>query len=128
MCVAGKIAYHLYTFDTSKSDGIVKLIRKSRWHSQQETNNKRKYKFISHCELILIYWYQDNFIAGFDFNPNGEIAVTIDCYGVCLISDVNTDDYRFHLDMEMTTRFGKQQFEYLKYSKSFFPLVVPLFL
>jgi len=34
MCVEGKIAYHLYNFGTSKSDGILKLIRKSRWHSQ----------------------------------------------------------------------------------------------
>ena len=42
MCVGGKIAYHLYNFDTSKSDGIVKLIRKSRWHSQysNESGNK----------------------------------------------------------------------------------------
>ena len=34
MGVGGKTAYHLYNFSTSKSDGIVKLIRKSRWHSQ----------------------------------------------------------------------------------------------
>ena len=34
MCVGNKIAYHLYNFDTSKSDGIIKLIRKSKWHSQ----------------------------------------------------------------------------------------------
>ena len=34
ICVGGKIAYHLYKFDTSKPDGIVKLIRKSSWHSQ----------------------------------------------------------------------------------------------
>jgi len=41
MCVEGKIAYHLYNFGTSKSDSIVKLIRKTRWHSQysiQESN------------------------------------------------------------------------------------------
>ena len=34
ICAEGKIAYHLYGFGTSKSDGIVKLIRKSKWHSQ----------------------------------------------------------------------------------------------
>ena len=37
MCVEGKIAYHLYNFGTSKSGGIVKLIRKTRWHSQYST-------------------------------------------------------------------------------------------
>ena len=37
MWVGGKIAYHLYHFGTSKSDGIIKLIRKSRWHSQYST-------------------------------------------------------------------------------------------
>ena len=39
MCVGGKIAYHMYNFDTSKSGGIVKLIRKSRWHSQYRTGD-----------------------------------------------------------------------------------------
>ena len=34
MCVEVKIAYHLYSFGTSRADGIVKLIKKSRWHSQ----------------------------------------------------------------------------------------------
>ena len=34
ICVGGKIAYHLYKFGTSKSDGVAKLIRKSSWHSQ----------------------------------------------------------------------------------------------
>ena len=32
--VEGKIAYHLYNFITGKTGNIVKLIRKSRWHSQ----------------------------------------------------------------------------------------------
>ena len=36
--VEGKIANHLYIFTTSKADNIVKLIRKSRWHSQHRTN------------------------------------------------------------------------------------------
>mgnify|MGYP007014816418 CR=1 FL=1 len=37
MPVKGKIAYHLYNFGTSKSDVIIKLIRKSSWHSQYST-------------------------------------------------------------------------------------------
>ena len=66
--------------------------------------------FISQCLLILIYLYLDNNIAGLDFNPNGVIAATIDIYGVCLISDVNTDSYRFHLNMEMKNNVGKSYF------------------
>ena len=37
MGFGGKIAYQLYNLDTWKSDGIVKLNRKSRWHSQYST-------------------------------------------------------------------------------------------
>ena len=39
------------------------------------------------------------FITGLDFHPVGEIVATIDRYGVCLISDINTDTYQFHLGM-----------------------------
>ena len=36
--VGGKISYHLYNFSTSKaSNNIMKLIRKSKWHSQYST-------------------------------------------------------------------------------------------
>ena len=41
MCVGRKIAYHLFSFGTSKSDANVKLVRKSKWHFQygtQESN------------------------------------------------------------------------------------------
>lgn len=38
-----------------------------------------------------------NTVTGFDFDPTGEIAATIDSNGVCLISNVNTDNYNFHL-------------------------------
>ena len=40
--VKGEIAYHLYSFATSKAGNIVNLIRKSRWHSQHtdEAGNK----------------------------------------------------------------------------------------
>ncbi len=40
-----------------------------------------------------------NFVAGFDFNPAGESIATIDACGACLISDVNTDNYGFHLQV-----------------------------
>ena len=38
----------------------------------------------------------DNAISGLDFNPSGTLIVSIDYSGVCLISDINTDDYSFH--------------------------------
>ena len=52
----------------------------------------------------------DNFISSFDFNPTGETAANIDLYGTCLISDVNTDNYSFHLKMEKKRGAGKQDF------------------
>ncbi len=39
-----------------------------------------------------------NFVASFDFNPAGESIATIDAYGVCLISDVNTNNYGFQFE------------------------------
>ena len=57
---------------------------------------------------MLIYLYLGSIISGLDFNPNGEIAATIDNYGICLISDVNTDSYRFHVNMEIKNEWGKQ--------------------
>ena len=66
-------------------------------------------KFISYVKLVLICLYLGSFIAGLDFSPNGELAATIDSDGVCLISDVNTDSYHFHLNMELKNEdgFGK---------------------
>ena len=58
---------------------------------------------------MLINLYIENVIAGLDFSPNGETVTTIDKYGVCLISDVNTDNYHFHLNMEVEN-LGKQNF------------------
>ena len=58
-------------------------------------------QFISHSQPILICLYLGSFIVGLDFNPTGETVATIDNYGVCLISDVNTDSCRFHMNMEM---------------------------
>ena len=43
--------------------------------------------------------YLDNTITGLDFNSLGTLVAAIDKWGVCLISDVNTNDYSFHLQM-----------------------------
>ena len=37
--VTGRIAYHLYKITTSKAGNNVQLIRKSRWHSQQSSDD-----------------------------------------------------------------------------------------
>ena len=56
----------------------------------------------------LLYVYLENYITSLDFNPNGEIAATLDRSGVCVISDVNTDSYRFHVNMSS----GQEYFEF----------------
>ena len=38
-------------------------------------------------------------VSGLDFNPTGEYVATIDWEDVCLISDVNTNNYRFHKEL-----------------------------
>ena len=38
-------------------------------------------------------------ITGLDFNPTGEYVATIDMYGVCLVTDVTTANYRFHKEI-----------------------------
>ncbi len=57
----------------------------------------------------------DNFITAFDFNPAGESIATINAYGVCLISDVNTNNYAFHLQFENTPS-SRGKSEYQKYT------------
>ena len=53
-------------------------------------------------------------ITGFEFDPTGEHVVTLDFDGVCLISDVNTDNYSFHLQMEMMkSNYGNLTFNIL---------------
>ena len=52
----------------------------------------------------------ENYMTSLDFNPTGETVATIDLCGVCLLSDVATDSYRFHLNMEMhISGEGKQK-------------------
>ena len=50
--VTGKIAYHLYNFTTEKAGNIVKLIRKSKWHSQYNSKEGIDRLFFSICRLI----------------------------------------------------------------------------
>ena len=47
-------------------------------------------------------------MSSLDFNPIGEAVATVDSYGTYLISDVNTDNYLFHMSME--SEGGEQNF------------------
>ncbi len=104
--VPDKIAYHLFNVDAyaSNTKEIVKLNRKSKWHSQYSTREGNwflfaaKHPFIT-FSYLLITLHLVNLIAGFDFNPAGESFATIDSYGMCLISDVNTNNCEFHLQV-----------------------------
>ena len=44
--------------------------------------------------LLLI----DNAIGGLDFSPLGTAVASIDKFGVCLISDVSTNDYSYDIN------------------------------
>ena len=48
-------------------------------------------------------------ISGLDFNPTGEYVATIDEEGMCLISDVNKNDYSFHV--QFPTAFSGGNFK-----------------
>lgn len=50
--------------------------------------------------LPLINLWLENCISSVDFNLNGESVATIDRYGVCLISNLNTDQFSFNLNLE----------------------------
>ena len=50
-------------------------------------------------------------IRGLDFDPLGTSAATIDGYGVCLISDIDTNNYNTH------TKVGKTFGDLFRYSK-----------
>ena len=82
-------------------------------------------KFFPLVASYVVNFHVENVIASIDFNPNGETVATMDYYGTCLLSDVNTDNYSFHLNMEMTNMKGKQYFSIFKIFSvpSFFPIV-----
>ena len=50
-------------------------------------------------KMIMIS-YLDNAITSLDFSPLGTLTASFDTYGVCLISDINTNEYGFHLQMD----------------------------
>ena len=55
-----------------------------------------------HLYANFIIYADRDVITSLDFSPSGELAATIDYNGVCLISDINTDNYIFHLKLEVS--------------------------
>ena len=105
--LGGKIAYHLFSVDPNPVNPkeSIKLIRKSKWHLQY-SDKRSKFNILLALIILTIPMisYLDNAISGLDFNSLGTLTASIDEYGVCLISDVNTNDYSFHL--RMSSEFG----------------------
>ena len=99
-----KISYHLFDVDSNatKTKDIVKLTRKSKWHSQHSKHQSR-----SSSNLL---YSLESVVNGLDFNPTGEYVAIIDEEGVCLISDVDKNNYSFHLQFPSRT-FGEGNFE-----------------
>ena len=89
-----KISYHLFNVgsNASKTKDIVKLLRKSKWHSQQSNHQHDRY-------IEFTIYSLEKVITGLDLNPTGEYVVIIDWKGVCLISDVSTNNYTFHKEV-----------------------------
>ena len=56
----------------------------------------------------------DNAICGLDFNPLGTLMATIDEEGVCLISDVNTNDYSYHIKTDANPNRNLSSFYWKK--------------
>ena len=51
---------------------------------------------INHDRYIEFTILSESVITGLDFNPTGEYMATIDEEGACLISNVTTNNYKFH--------------------------------
>lgn len=90
-----KTAYHLFDIGYSKQKGnySAKLLKKFKWHPEYSTRH-RIYQFLN-----LSYPHIANFLSSFDFNPSGEVVATLDRFGVCLVSDVNTNEDAFSLEL-----------------------------
>ena len=110
MPLKGKISYHLFTVDTytSKTEAMVKLSRKSKWHSQHRTSDTCNSAVTIILNMLMYIIHIDNIVTSFDFDPNGEKAATIDRNGMCVISHIDTNGCDFHLALD--GRGGIQSF------------------
>lgn len=95
-----EIGLHLWNigYCGQKSNFEVKLLKQMKWHP--EYNDEVGTSINALILVIIVGFILENCITSFDFNPSGETLATIDDRGVCLISDLNTDKYIFHLNMD----------------------------
>lgn len=61
----------------------------------------------------------ENTIVSLDFDPSGSVVATMDNYGVCLISDLATSDYIFHV-----TPGTGGKFIWMSWNCANFPLII----
>ena len=47
-------------------------------------------------DKLTLFSSLESIFSGLDFNPTGEFVATMCEDSICLISEVNTGDYRFH--------------------------------
>ena len=82
-----KVGYRLHNINYSAQKGrySVQLLRKSKWPAQYFTPPE--------------YFSNKSYITSLDFNPSGELVAMTDNCNKCLIVDVNTDSYIYHLNM-----------------------------
>lgn len=116
--LGGKISYHLYNIEYGgqKSNYCVKLLRKSKWHSEYSNNESNWW--ISH-NRFRSHFHQENYNPGLAFDPTGEVAATIDRHGMLLVTDITSDACRLHLKVGSE---GSLELSPLLYSSSINPL------
>ena len=109
-----EIAYHIFNIDTNVSKGgnTAKLYRKSKWNSQHSKNTNVRFRTTLEIKVFINYFlsflicslihslptFSVGSIISIDFDPNGKSTATVDNKGRCLISDIDTGHYCFHLD------------------------------
>lgn len=91
--VKDSVGYHLFGY------GALRVIRKTRWHNEHKGNitdfRLRSFK----SDLITI-----GYIEGIDFDPECKVTVAVDTYGACVFADVDTESYKFHLQLDQDQR------------------------
>ena len=96
----GEILYHLFRIDglTLTTEDMVKLWRKSKWHSQIQTSYLGNL-VLEHIKVISKLLLCRRNITAFDFDPAGKKAATISREGIFLISDIGTNKCSFEMQV-----------------------------
>ena len=95
---------HSIGYAGKKSRYDVKLLKKAKWHSEYENRYTSK-----HSNWVIVQAIRvENYLAGLDFDPTGEFAASLDCYGAFVISDMdtNTNNHSLHLKIKTNGSSG----------------------